>query len=86
MAKAKPKDEAKFETLMDELEAIVERLENDDLDLEEALGAFEDGIKLSRRLHDRLGRAEERIEILLSQADGSLEATPFDETDEVDHD
>ena len=38
-----------FETTLDALEALVEQLESGDLSLEAALGAFEQGIALTRQ-------------------------------------
>jgi len=66
--------EKPFETSLTELEAIVAKLENGDLPLEESLDLFEKGIKLSRECRDRLAKAERRIEVLLKDADGNLSA------------
>lgn len=72
-----PKEE-KFEELLARLEEIVATLEAGELDLEAALAAFEEGVKLSRHLSARLSQAEERIEILLRTAEGELKPAPFD--------
>jgi exodeoxyribonuclease VII small subunit len=69
-------DEPSFETALDRLEAIVERLEDGDLALEEALAGFEEGVRLSRRLADRLADAERRIERLTREG-GVLVARPL---------
>ncbi|MBP6005224.1 MAG: exodeoxyribonuclease VII small subunit [Pyrinomonadaceae bacterium] len=61
-----------FETSLTELEAIVAKLEDGDLPLEESLELFEKGIKLSRECRERLSNAERRIEVLKKDADGSL--------------
>jgi len=66
--------EKPFETSLTELEAIVAKLENGDLPLEESLDLFEQGIKLSRECRERLAKAERRIEILLKDSDGNLTA------------
>ncbi|MBZ0274034.1 exodeoxyribonuclease VII small subunit [bacterium] len=63
---------------MERLEKIVERLEGDDVGLEEALAAFEEGVKLSRALSESLSGAEKKIEILLRQPDGTVAIEPFD--------
>ena len=67
-----------FETSLSELEEIVARLEDGDLPLEESLGLFEKGIKLSRECRERLSNAERRIEILLKESDGSLSTREFE--------
>jgi len=75
---AKPVD---FETAMRDLEAIVERLEQGDLPLEESLAAFERGIMLTRSCQAALKDAEQKVEILLKKS-GEAVVEPFnpDET------
>ena len=75
-------DEPSFEAALDRLEAIVGRLEEGDLALEDALAGFEEGVRLSRRLADRLADAERRIERLTREG-GGLVVRPFDEEDEA---
>jgi exodeoxyribonuclease VII small subunit len=59
----------KLEQTLEELEQLVERLEEGDLPLNEALKEFEKGIKLTRQCQSVLKDAEQKIEILLSDAD-----------------
>ncbi len=54
-----------FEHSLDELETIVVSLESGELTLEQALGAFEKGIKLTRDCQQALQTAEQKVEILL---------------------
>ena len=68
-----------FEDALDRLEQIVSRLEGGDMPLEEALEVFEEGVRLSRFCHDKLQHAERRVEILLRDADGEIQAKPFEE-------
>jgi exodeoxyribonuclease VII small subunit len=72
--------EPSFEVALDRLEAIVGRLEDGDLALEDALAGFEEGVRLSRRLADRLADAERRIERLTREG-GGLAARPLDGED-----
>jgi exodeoxyribonuclease VII small subunit len=72
----------RFEELLRELEAIVGSLENDELELEDALRAFERGMELSKECHKRLDEAERKVELLQKRSDGEIEAVPFVETDE----
>ena len=62
---SKPVD---FETAMQDLEQIVERLEQGDLSLEESLAAFERGVLLTRTCQTALKEAEQKVEILLKKA------------------
>lgn len=76
---AKTKNDATFEQDLEALEAIVGALEEGGLSLDDALKQFESGITLARRCEKALSEAEKKIEILVKNADGDLEAQPFDE-------
>ncbi|NUM55245.1 MAG: exodeoxyribonuclease VII small subunit [Candidatus Hydrogenedentes bacterium] len=71
--------EQKFEKDLEKLEEIVAALEEGELPLDDALKRFEEGIKLAKRCEKALADAEKKIEILTKNADGTLEAQPFDE-------
>lgn len=76
---AKPADgEAGFETALERLEEIVERMEQGDLPLEEAMQLFEEGVKLGQSCQKRLDEAERKITMLIEKADGELAEQPFD--------
>lgn len=49
---------------MTELEAIVGRLEQGDLSLDESLRQFERGIELTRSCQDALKKAEQKVRVL----------------------
>lgn len=70
--------EKTFESALGELEGIVRKLENGDLDLEESLKLFEKGVKLSRECRERLTRAERRIEVLMKDSEGNLSLHELD--------
>ncbi len=74
--------EKTFEEALRELEGIVNRLEQGDLPLEEALQFFEDGVKLSRYCHTKLDEAQKRVEILLKDESGKMTAQPFEPTED----
>jgi exodeoxyribonuclease VII small subunit len=74
--------EKKFEAALARLEDIVKELETGDLPLEQSLKLFEEGIKLSRICHKRLGDAERRVEILLKDKTGAIVMQPFSEEEE----
>ena len=70
-----------FEKSLAELESIVERLEQGDLSLEDSLKQFERGIELTRHCQTALGRAEQKVEILMRRsgsADADEDIVPFD--------
>jgi exodeoxyribonuclease VII small subunit len=61
-----------FEESLNELDAIVTKLEEGDMSLEESLEIFERGVKLARDCKERLAKAERRIELLSRDTDGEL--------------
>ncbi len=69
--------EKKFEKALEQLEAIVKKMEGGDLSLEESLKSFEEGIKLSRFCTDKLDEAERKVRILLRE-DDTLQARSFE--------
>ncbi|MDI9246247.1 exodeoxyribonuclease VII small subunit [Marinobacter sp. CHS3-4] len=74
---------ADFEKSLDELEKLVNDLERGELSLEQSLSAFERGVKLTRECQQALKTAEQRVEQLVENSDGTLETKPFtpDESD-----
>jgi exodeoxyribonuclease VII small subunit len=74
-------DEQPFEEALAELEALVRRLEDGALPLEESLAAFERGMALVRALGSRLDDVAQRVEVLLRTAGGSLTTRPLADED-----
>jgi exodeoxyribonuclease VII small subunit len=64
-----PTPPQEFERSLDELEALVQKLEAGDLSLEESLGAYERGVALYRQCQSALEQAELRIKLLADPAD-----------------
>ena len=59
----------KFRELLQELKETTEKLEKDDLELEESLKIYEEGVKLSRLCHKKLQSAEQKVEFLQKDTD-----------------
>jgi len=74
----------RFEETFKKLEAIVNKLENGDLPLEESMKLFEEGMRLSKICSQRLTEVQKRVEILLKSADGNLQSQPFSFEEEKD--
>ena len=55
-----------FEKSILELEKIVEALEKGDKSLDESIGLFEQGIKLSKECNDLLDKAEKKVSVLIN--------------------
>ena len=60
----------KFEENLADLEAIVQKLENVDVALEEAIAEFQKGMQLSKDLQKTLDQAEKTL-VKVMQADGT---------------
>uniref|UniRef100_A0A7C4ATC1 Exodeoxyribonuclease 7 small subunit n=1 Tax=Desulfomonile tiedjei TaxID=2358 RepID=A0A7C4ATC1_9BACT len=76
MTKAQSDDNAgseRFDAYLDKLRAIVEKMEQGGVGLEESLKLFEEGIQVSRRLFGILNEVEGKVEQLLS----TMEKTPI---------
>jgi exodeoxyribonuclease VII small subunit len=74
-----------FEKSLTELEALVARLEQGDVPLEEALKTFERGVALTRQCQTALRTAQQKVEVLLSR-NGEETVEPFLDEDEEDAD
>jgi exodeoxyribonuclease VII small subunit len=61
------------------LEEIVRMLERDDLDLDQALALFEEGVGRLRGAKERLNEAEARVARVLEDAAGVLSLTDLDD-------
>ena len=59
------KEELSFEELMKRLEEVTNKLEKEELNLDESVTLFEEGMKLSKKCNETLENAEKRITILL---------------------
>lgn len=69
----------KLEETLASLEQLVEKLEEGELPLNQALKEFERGMKLTRQCQSLLRDTEQKIEILLADAD---EPEAFDSDDD----
>jgi len=77
-----------FEQSLTELEALVAKLEQGDVPLEEALKTFERGVALTRQCQTALRTAQQKVEVLLTR-NGEETLAPFasdDDEDEVEDD
>ncbi|RFU69797.1 exodeoxyribonuclease VII small subunit [Peribacillus saganii] len=66
-------NELTFEQAMYKLEQIVEKLEDGDVPLEEAIAFYKQGMDLSRLCHQKLKTVEEQLTEILRE-DGELES------------
>ena len=76
------KKKEKFEEALQKLEAIVSKMEEGDLPLEEALKAFEEGVRLAQFCTGKLDEAERKVEKLIRDQAGKIQTTPFSEEED----
>ena len=66
-----------FEENLSALEGIVEQLESGQLSLDDAMKAFEQGIKLTRDCQASLASAEQKVQVLINKnGEQTLEPLP----------
>ena len=70
-----------FETALEELENLVEKMETGDLSLEDSLAAFERGVKLTRHCQSALQAAELKVKVLTES--GDLEDLDVEDLDDA---
>lgn len=67
-----------FEEAMEKLETLVERLEEGDVPLEEAISIYKEGMELSKLCHDKLTLVEEQLTQILTD-DGQIKSFTVNE-------
>ncbi|WP_461256116.1 exodeoxyribonuclease VII small subunit [Treponema sp. R80B11-R83G3] len=65
-----------FEEQLGRLEKLGEQIKRNDIPLDEALAAFEEGIRLARALEKSLEKIENRIEILMNSTEAIADESP----------
>ena len=61
-----------FRQAMAELDAIVQKLESNTMELEDSLEAYERGVKVLRELRVRLNAAQQKVNVLMGELDESV--------------
>ncbi len=76
----KPNKDLSFEQALQELEAVVARLESGDVSLDNAIDAYSRGMELKAHCQARLEEARLKVEKIRVPVDGSIpqQAEPFD--------
>jgi exodeoxyribonuclease VII small subunit len=74
-----------FEERLGRLESLGEQIRKTDISLDDALKAFEEGIRLARSLEKDLEKVESRIELLMNAPEAKADEPPelglFDQED-----
>lgn len=67
-----------FEEAMIALDNAVSKLESGALSLDESLATFEEAVKLIKVCNEKISSAEQKVKMLIENADGSVSDVPFD--------
>lgn len=59
-----------FEENVEQLEKVVQELENGNLNLEDSIKKFEEGMSISKKCNEILEEAEKKITVLIKKDDG----------------
>ena len=79
---AAPKKTPSFEQSLKRLEEIVDKIEGEELALEDSLKLFEEGVKLAESCGRRLDDAEKKVTLLLKDREQKLVQEPFEPQEE----
>ena len=69
---AEPEEPTTFDGRLSRLEEIVSNLEEGDLELEDAIGRYKEGVALLKGCRELLGRYRAQVEELTGEAQASL--------------
>lgn len=75
------KNPKNFESALQELEEIVNRLEDAALPLDEALALFKNGLQLSNYCREKLTKSEKEMQVLLKDSAGNFQLNDFKSSD-----
>lgn len=75
---ARASEQLSFARQLERLEEIVRQLEGQDLDLDDALKLFEEGVERLREARERLTAAEAQVKQVLADHAGRLKLEDFD--------
>jgi exodeoxyribonuclease VII small subunit len=72
------KETLDFEVALKQLEAIVQKLEDPEVPLQDGFALYEEGMKLTAQMRKVLGEIEKKVQILQRDAKGGLQETDFE--------
>jgi exodeoxyribonuclease VII small subunit len=82
-ARKKDEEPKNFEEAMSRLDAIVAKLEEDKLPLDEMLARYEEGVALARYCGEKLEAAEQKVRLIAEKAEGRVTLEEFDDGEET---
>ena len=80
------KKEIKFEESINRLEEIVEKMESEELSLEESINIFKEGMDLVANCNAKLDEAEKKISIIMEGRNNTTKEEKFSLQEEENND
>ena len=68
----KKENHPSFETSLERLESLVDRMESGDATLEQSLAWFEEGMGLIKSCQSQLKHAEQKVQALIKNSEGEI--------------
>jgi exodeoxyribonuclease VII small subunit len=72
------KETLDFEAALKKLEAIVQKLEDPQVPLQEGFALYEEGMRLTAQMKKVLNEIERKVQVLQKDAKGELQETDFE--------
>lgn len=80
-SKKKKNEDVSFEDSLNKLEEIVEKLEKGELNLDEALKLYEEGMHYSDQCLEKLNESKQKVEKLARESEQKFHTEPFSVND-----
>jgi len=71
-------DNLSLEEALERLEEIVSQMDSESIDLDESIELFREGMELTKFCRQQISSAEQKVQEVLEDADGSLTLEEFD--------
>jgi exodeoxyribonuclease VII small subunit len=78
----KKEKELKFESALNRLEQIVDKLESGEVDLDDSIKLFEEGMEMVKFCSHKLEEVKRKVEVLVKKENGKLVKEKFHESDD----
>lgn len=74
---SKKNEDLSFEAAIERMESIVRQMENGNLNLQESMALYEEGVKLAKFCQKELDLARQKVEKITLTGNGEVKTEPF---------
>lgn len=68
-----------LESALERLEEIVQKMDSDEIELEESIELFQEGMQLTKFCRAQISEAEQKVQQVVEDAEGELSLEEFDD-------